>query len=141
MLQDMVKPDRKTKRGPMPTEAELAILQVLWRRGGSTVREVHEALEERGIGYTTVLKQLQVMTAKGLVARNERYRSHVYEATAARERTQQQLARALLERAFEGSAKSLVLGALSSKAVSAEEVAEIRQMLDAFEREQKRGQK
>lgn len=138
MLRDMVK--QGGKPGPMPTEAELAILQVLWRRGASTVREVHEALEERGIGYTTVLKQLQVMTAKGLVARNERYRSHVYEAGVARERTQQQLARALLERAFEGSAKNLVLGALSSKPVSAGELEEIRQMLDAFEREQKRRQ-
>lgn len=124
---------------PMPTEAELAILQVLWRRGASTVREVHEALEERGIGYTTVLKQMQVMTEKGLLTRNERYRSHVYEARAPRERTQRQLARALLERAFEGSAKNLVLGALSSKPVSAEELKEIRQMMDAFEREQKRG--
>lgn len=134
-----MKQGRETKLGPMPTEAELKILQVLWRRGGSTVREVHEALEERGIGYTTVLKQLQVMTGKGLVARNERYRSHVYEARAARERTQRQLAGALLERAFEGSAKNLVLGALSSKPVSAEELKEIRQMLEAFEREQKRG--
>ncbi|HTV82151.1 MAG TPA: BlaI/MecI/CopY family transcriptional regulator [Acidobacteriaceae bacterium] len=125
----------------MPTEAELAILQVLWRRGASTVREVHEALEERGIGYTTVLKQMQVMIEKGLLTRNERYRSHVYEARAARERTQRQLARELLELAFEGSAKNLVLGALSSKPVSAEELREIRRMLDAFEREQKPEQK
>lgn len=139
MLRDMVK--QGTKQGPMPTEAELKILQVLWRRGASTVREVHDELGERGIGYTTVLKQLQVMTAKGLVARNERYRSHVYEARAAREGTQRQLARALLERAFEGSARNLVLGALSSKPVSAEELKEIRQMLDAFERDQKRGER
>lgn len=123
----------------MPTEAELKILQVLWRRGASTVREVHDALEERGTGYTTVLKQMQVMTEKGLLARNERYRSHVYQARTAREGTQRQLARALLERAFEGSAKSLVLGALSSKPVSAQELREIRQMLDAFEREHKKG--
>jgi BlaI family transcriptional regulator, penicillinase repressor len=135
----MVKQDREARQGPMPTEAELAILQVLWRRGPSTVREVHEALEERGIGYTTVLKQMQVMTEKGLLTRNERFRSHVYEARAARERTQRQLARALLERAFEGSAKNLVLGALNSKPVSAEELREIRRMLDDFEREQRRG--
>jgi BlaI family transcriptional regulator, penicillinase repressor len=140
MLWDMAK-QGETKQGPMPTEAELSILQVLWRRGASTVREVHDALEERGIGYTTVLKQMQVMTEKGLLTRNERYRSHVYEARAARERTQRRLARELLERAFEGSAKNLVLGALSSKPVSAEELREIRRMLSAFEREQKRGQK
>lgn len=131
----------KKEREMIPTEAELAILQVLWRRGASTVREVHEALEQRGIGYTTVLKQLQVMTEKRLVTRNERFRSHVYEARAPRETTQRQLARELLERAFEGSAKSLVLGALSSKPVSAEELKEIRHMLDAFEHEQKRGRK
>ncbi len=119
---------------PLPTEAELTILNVLWATGPATVREVHEALSEKQIGYTTVLKQMQVMTEKGLLERSERFRSHVYSATLAREDTQQQLAGNLLQRAFDGSAKNLVLGALSSKKVTANELAEIRKMLDDFER-------
>jgi predicted transcriptional regulator len=119
---------------PLPTDAELQILQVLWERGSSTVREVHQALSDKDVGYTTVLKQLQVMTEKGLVVRNERFRSHVYEAAASRERVQQRLTRNLLERAFQGSARDLVLGAISSQRISSRELAEIRRMLDKFER-------
>jgi len=119
---------------PLPTEAELAILQILWSAGPSTVREVHTALRMRRTGYTTTLKQMQVMTEKGLVVRNERFRSHVYEARTTREQTQRQLTRSLLDRAFEGSAKNLVLGALSAQPISRSELAEIRQMLDRFEK-------
>jgi len=119
---------------PLPTEAELEILNILWSSGPSTVREVHNALSRKQIGYTTVLKQMQVMTEKGLLARSERYRSHVYEARLPKEQTQRQLARNLLQRAFDGSAKNLVLGALSSQKVSPGELAEIRRMLDDFEK-------
>ena len=119
---------------PLPTEAELVILNILWTSGPATVREVHDALSAKQIGYTTVLKQMQVMAEKGLLERSERFRSHVYEATLPKEHTQQQLAGNLLQRAFDGSASNLVLGALSSKKVSATELAEIRQILDQFEK-------
>ena len=119
---------------PLPTEAELAILNVLWSTGPATVREIFDALSGREIGYTTVLKQMQVMSEKGLLDRSERFRSHVYSPAIPREQTQQQLAGNLLQRAFNGSAKNLVLGALSSKKVSSAELKEIRQILDAFEK-------
>lgn len=119
----------------LPTEAELEILNVLWDAGPSTVRDVHEALARRGTGYTTVLKQMQVMAEKGLLARSEEQRSHVYSPRIARERTQQRLARNLLDRAFAGSAAGLVLGALSAQKVRPEELAEIRRMLDEYEKE------
>ena len=118
----------------MPTEAELEILNTLWKTGPSTVREVHSALSSRQIGYTTVLKQMQLMAEKGLLSRSERFRSHVYAAKLPREYTQQRLTRNLLERAFNGSAANLVLGALSAKQVSPAELTEIRRMLDAFEK-------
>ena len=117
----------------LPTEAELEILNILWALGPSTVRDVHTA-SSKDTGYTTILKQMQVMAEKGLLKRSEQYRSHVYEALAAKEQTQRQLARNLVRRAFDGSAKNLVLGALSSQKVSAEDLAEIRRMLDEFER-------
>lgn len=91
---------------PLPTEAELAILSILWTTGPATVREVHDALAAKQIGYTTVLKQMQVMAEKGLLERSERFRSHVYGAALPKEQTQQQLAGNLLHRAFEGSAKT-----------------------------------
>ena len=131
----MTKPALPDRKVPLPTEAELAILQILWSRGPSTVREVHTALRSRGTGYTTTLKQMQVMTDKGLLKRNERYRSHVYEARIEREQTQKLLTRSLLEQAFEGSAMHLVLGALSLQPISQSELAEIREMLDRFEKE------
>ncbi|HYI01022.1 BlaI/MecI/CopY family transcriptional regulator [Hyalangium sp.] len=117
----------------LPTEAELAILAVLWKRGPSTVREVHEALgreEGKGAGYTTTLKQLQVMTAKGLVARDESARSHVYVARVAEGITQRQLVKDLLDRVFGGSAAKLALQALTLKPASKEELEELRQLLD-----------
>jgi BlaI family penicillinase repressor len=125
---------KSAARLPVPTEAELAILQILWNRGPSTVREVHTALRSRGTGYTTALKQMQVMTEKGLLARSERFRSHVYEPRLPREQAQLQLTRNLLQRAFDGSAKNLVLGALSSQPISRSELAEIREMIEKFEK-------
>jgi BlaI family transcriptional regulator, penicillinase repressor len=120
---------------PRPTAAELAILRVLWRRGPSTVREVQEALsDERGTGYTTALKLLQIMTEKGLVRRDERVRTHVYAAALPAETTQRQLVRDLLDRAFGGSAQQLVLQALSANRTSKLELAEIRRLLDELEK-------
>jgi len=117
----------------LPTEAELEILNILWTLGPSTVRDVHTA-SAKDTGYTTILKQMQVMAEKGLLSRSEQYRSHVYEARIAKEQTQRQLTRSLMQRAFDGSAKNLVLGALSSQKVSAKDLAEIRRMLDEYER-------
>ena len=117
-----------------PTEAELAILRVLWDRGPSTVREVTEVLEgERASGYTTILKLLQIMTGKGLVRRNVAARSHVYQASVPPETTQRQLVRDLLDRAFGGSAQQLIQQALSARRTSPEELAEIRRLLDDIE--------
>lgn len=118
---------------PMPTDAELDILAVLWRRSASTVREVHQELGKES-GYTTTLKQMQVMTEKGLLLRNERYRSHLYEAAIPKEETRQQIAGDLLRRAFDGSAKTLMLGALAAQPATDEELAEIRAMLRDFEK-------
>ena len=122
----------------LPTSGELDILAVLWRLGPSTVREVHEALGKDS-GYTSTLKQMQLMAGKGLVVRNERYRSHLYEAATPKEQTQRQIAGDLMKRAFEGSAKNLVLGALSAQPASAADLADIRRMLDEFEK--RRGSK
>ncbi|HEV2844834.1 MAG TPA: BlaI/MecI/CopY family transcriptional regulator [Thermoanaerobaculia bacterium] len=119
---------------PRPTDAELAILRVLWRRGPSTVKEVHDELSRRApAGYTTTLKQLQIMAEKGLVSRDESQRAHLYTTRLPEEQTQTQLVRDLLDRAFEGSASRLVQRALSSRPASAEELAEIRHLLDQLE--------
>jgi len=119
---------------PRPTDAELEILNVLWRRGPSTVREVQEVLlENKETGYTTVLKLMQIMAEKHLVRRDESSRTHIYEAARAQDETRAQLLSDLLDRAFNGSAKKLVMQALSSKKASREELAEIRQMLDELE--------
>lgn len=123
---------------PKPTDAELAILRVLWERGPSTVRDVTEALQvERGTGYTTALKLLQIMHDKGLVRRDDSQRTHVYSAVASEDVTQQQLIRDLLDRAFGGSARQLVLQALSSRKASPAELAEIRKLLDELEQKSK----
>ncbi|MCP3100824.1 BlaI/MecI/CopY family transcriptional regulator [Myxococcus sp. K15C18031901] len=120
---------------PQPTRAELAILRVLWQLGPSTVRQVHESLRDtQDTGYTTVLKLLQNMTEKGLVQRDETERTHVYQASLSQQRTQRDLLRDLMDRAFGGSAMSVVAQALSMKKASAEELAEIRKLLDAQER-------
>jgi BlaI family transcriptional regulator, penicillinase repressor len=115
-----------------PTEAEMAILGVLWERGPSTVRQVHAVLEpERGTGYTTVLKLLQIMFDKHLVRRDERSRSHVYEAAVERDEIQRALVDDLTNRAFGGSTASLVMQALSGERASPEEIDQIRAWLDA----------
>ena len=120
---------------PRPTDAELSILRVLWQRGPSTVREVREALARvKPTGYTTALKLLQIMIEKGLVRRDESQRSHVYRAQLTEEHTQRQLVGDLLDRAFGGSARKLVMQALSAKQASPEELAEIRELLDEIER-------
>jgi predicted transcriptional regulator len=117
-----------------PTDAELAILRVLWSRGPSTVRQVHEAISrDREIGYTTVLKLMQIMTEKGLVERDESERTHVYQARFTQEATQQRLVSDLLDKAFGGSASQLVMQALAAKPASADELAQIRRLLDELE--------
>ena len=115
--------------GKKPTDAELAILRVLWARGPSTVREVAREMG-RESAYTTILKLLQIMTEKSLVRRDESPRTHVYEAAWTEGQTQQQLIRDLLERVFDGSAATLVMQALAAKKTSRKELAEIRKLLD-----------
>lgn len=119
---------------PRPTDAELAVLNVLWDRGPSTVRRIHEVISgDRDLGYTTVLKSLQVMTEKGLVLRDETERSHVYAAAQTATQTQRSLLGDLMERAFGGSAAKLVIQALHAKRASKQDLAEIRRLLDQAE--------
>ena len=118
---------------PKPTASELEILHVLWNRGPSTVREVLDALnEKKDMGYTGVLKLLQIMTAKGTVRRDERNRAHIYEAVRPAEQTKRQLARDMLQRVFEGSASQLMMHALAGYRASSEEIEELRRILDAY---------
>jgi predicted transcriptional regulator len=121
---------------PLPTDAELEILAALWSRGPSTVRDVHEAIcrRKKKALYTTVLKLMQIMAEKRLLRRDEAARAHVYEPAETRERTQRRLAGDLLERAFNGSAAGLVMGALSARRASPEELAEIRKLLREYEK-------
>lgn len=117
---------------PRPTDAELAILRVLWERGPSTVRQVHDVLlRERPTAYTTALKLLQIMTEKGLVRRDETDRTHVYHPRLSEDQTQRQLVRDLLDRAFGGSASKLVMQALAARRASPEELGEIRRLIEA----------
>ena len=118
-----------------PTSSELEILQVLWTRGPSTVREVHEILsEKRRIGYTSVLKLMQIMTDKGSVRRNETQRAHVYEVGQPAEKTKRGLAADVLDRVFDGSASELMMHALAGRRASKEEVAELRRLINEYER-------
>lgn len=120
---------------PKPTASELEILQVLWERGPSTVREVHDALgAKKPIGYTSVLKLMQIMTAKGTVRRNEEQRAHVYEAVQPAEKTKRQLAVDVLQRVFDGSASDLMMHALAGRKASKEEIEEMRRLLSEYER-------
>jgi predicted transcriptional regulator len=120
----------------IPSDAEFGILTVLWRCGPSTVREVHEALA-KDTGYTSTLKQMQVMYEKGLLVRSERYRSHLYEAALSKEEAQARFAGDLMHRVFEGSARNLVLGALTAERASPADLDEIRRILDRFEKRRK----
>jgi predicted transcriptional regulator len=118
-----------------PTPAELEILHILWTRGPSTVREIHEELaKEKDVGYTSALKLLQIMTTKGLVTRSEDQRAHVYEATQPADKTKQQFAADVLQRVFRGSASQLMQHVLSGRRGSKKEIEEIRRMLDEYER-------
>ena len=123
---------------PRPTDAELAILAVLWERGPSTVRDVHDELNRHApTGYTTVLKLLQIMTEKGLVVRDEAQRAHIYEARYSEQKTQRQLLSDLVDRAFGGSAAKLVMQALSGRKASSDELNLLRNLLDRLEGETK----
>ncbi len=121
-----------TRKSPgRPTDAELAILRILWDHGACTVRQVHGRLTPpQPIGYTTVLKTMQIMFEKGLLARDESRRAHLYRAQVTEEQTQQGLVRDLLERAFAGSAARMAMQALSTRKASREEIEEIRRLLD-----------
>ena len=122
---------RLMSKTPRPTDAELAILRVLWQLGPSTVRQVHDVLmRDRPTAYTTALKLLQIMTEKGLVRRDESDRTHVYQSRLTEEQTQRQLIRDLMDRAFGGSSSKLVMQALASKRASTDELTEIRRMLE-----------
>jgi predicted transcriptional regulator len=119
---------------PRPTDAELAILRVLWERGPCTVRQVFEALSvDRDLGYTTALKMLQIMHEKGLVQRDDSDRTHVFTASQTQIQTQRTLLDDLLDKAFGGSSMSLVMQALATRKASREDLAEIRKMLDQAE--------
>jgi BlaI family transcriptional regulator, penicillinase repressor len=118
---------------PRPTNAELEILTVLWSIGPATVRDVYDVIRRRRPAqYSTVLKFMQIMAEKGLVRRDEKQRAHVYAPARSREWTQQQLAGDLMERAFSGSAKALLVGALSAKKASRAELAELRKLLQDY---------
>ena len=123
---------------PRPTDAELEILTVLWSIGPATVREVYNVISRRRAAqYSTILKFMQIMAEKELVRRDEKQRAHVYQAAKPREWTQQQLAGDLLERAFDGSAKALLMGALSARKASEEELVELRQLLHEYGKKRK----
>ena len=130
----MTSPRRNRQPVALPTAAELDILAVLWTLGLATIREVHDELGKDN-RYTTTQKTIQLMTEKGLLTRSERFGSHVYEASVPQEQTQRQIAGDLLKRAFGGSARSLVMGALTAQPSTREELDDIRGMLESFARE------
>jgi BlaI family penicillinase repressor len=116
---------------PKPTEVELEILTSLWAKGEATVRELHDDVsQQRALGYTSVLKTLQIMTEKGLVQRTEAGKAHIYRATATQEATQSQLLRDLSERLFAGSAAQLAMHALAMQPASSSELQEIRKLIE-----------
>jgi predicted transcriptional regulator len=118
---------------PRPSDSELSILQVLWQRGPSTVRQVHEVLE-RETGYTTIMKLMQIMAEKGLVERDEENRAHLYHAAVKQEAIEKGLVRRMLDNAFAGSAAKLAMRALSTKKPSAKELSELRTLIDSLEK-------
>src|SRR5260370_38218421 len=122
--------------GLSPTPVELAILQVLWQRGPSTVRQIHNALQDqRDTGYSTTLKMVQVMTEKGLLRKDESVRPQVFRPSRPQEQTQVQLLDELIQRAFGGSARNLVLRAASAKRITPQELAQIRKLLERAKKE------
>ncbi|MDR4988600.1 MAG: BlaI/MecI/CopY family transcriptional regulator [Bacteroidales bacterium] len=124
----------KKDRQYQPTESELEILQVLWKKGSGTVREVHEVLEaQKETGYTTTLKTMQIMTEKGLLSRDTRHRTHIYFPELSREDCQQHFLNKMLDGLFDGSAGRLVMGALDNKKINREELDAIREYLKQFE--------
>ena len=123
----------KEIEAPKPTNGELAILAVLWEAGPSTVRDVLDKMGNKDVGYTTVLKLMQIMFDKGLVTRDDSQRSHVYKARQKEQTTQRMLVTDLLARAFGGSTEKLVMQALAAKKASKDELAEIRRLLDELE--------
>ncbi|MBZ5576006.1 MAG: BlaI/MecI/CopY family transcriptional regulator [Acidobacteriia bacterium] len=125
--------NRKSPEPPVPTPAEVDILAALWRLGPATVREVHEALG-KDCGYTTTLKQMQLMIDKGLLVRTERFRSHVYEARVPQDQMRKRIAGDLLNRVFGGSAMALVMGALGAQPASSGDLAEIRRMINTLDK-------
>jgi predicted transcriptional regulator len=126
---------RRTRATGRPTDGELEILQVLWRRGPCTVRDVHDELKDKtGTGYTTVLKILQIMHTKGIVTRQDDQRTHIYAAAAPENEAKKTLVRDLIDRAFEGSASDLVMRAMDAKKPNATELAEIRRALEELEK-------
>ena len=129
--------DDRSPDPPLPTPAEVDILAALWRLGPATVREVHEDLG-KDCGYNTTLKQMLLMTEKGLLLRSERFRSHVYEPAAPKEQMQQRIAGDLMRRVFEGSARGLIMGALGAQPASAAELADIRRMIDELDGRKRR---
>jgi len=121
---------KEKRQLPKPTEVELELLRVLWDKGSATVREMYEVVSQhRALGYTSVLKMLQIMTEKGLVERTEAGKAHVYRAALSQEETQSQMLRDLSERLFAGSAAQLAMHALSMEPASAEELEEIRRII------------
>jgi predicted transcriptional regulator len=127
------------RRHVRPTSSELAILRVLWEKGPSTVRAVHEALAGvRPTGYTTTLKLMQIMADKGLVVRDESARTHVYASRVPANQTQRQLVSDLVDRAFGGSAAALVMHALSDHPASPEELRQIQRLITDYKKGSKR---
>jgi BlaI family transcriptional regulator, penicillinase repressor len=138
MTKDFVNNVAMASQRRRPTEAELGILRVLWEGGPRSVRDIQRVMNEsRPTGYTTVLKLMQIMTEKGLVERDESQRPQIYRARYSQEQTQRQLLRDLLDRAFGGSVKELVLQALATKRSSPEELEAMEKLLDRFEGEKK----
>lgn len=125
------------RQPPLPTHAELQVLRVLWNRGACTVREVHEALHgSEGPGYTTALKLLQNLRAKGLVSRDEETRQHIYRAAVREKSTLESVVRTLIDRSFEGSAGALALHALGAKRIAPDELARLKALIARIEAEE-----
>ncbi|HEX3985120.1 MAG TPA: BlaI/MecI/CopY family transcriptional regulator [Acidobacteriaceae bacterium] len=127
--------NRKRRALPRPTEGELELLGILWEKGPATVRDLHQEIGvRRGVGYTSVLKLLQIMTEKGLVEREESGKAHIYRPAASQQETQDQMVRDMSERLFAGSAAQLALHALALEPVSDRELEELRNLIEKRKR-------